>query len=360
MDCYIICDGSFDKGTRLGAMGGSISIGDHTSVAKSEYLTELEDSHDAELHAINLMLEQIKPSEAEKIKSLHIFTDSLYGIGYITGKKTPKKGSHKELLVTTIQDKLDSFNENVAIVLDKVKSHVEHEEASDIEKVHNEIDRMVTTTMKGVRDPIVYPQSFAKDKRSVAMYIDRAYGDRNIDEVIDFIEQLSMKGYYVSIAVEDNRHLEQIGKKIKPQNCSAEIYLNEILQENKVVETTPLYAAGMERAVLRAFMNTKDIEFDAFVRAASDTAVNAAEVAAQALICRDLDFREGLPSFVISFSDKETKETINDVGFWFNSLSNHLNIRTLSNNKAILKALGVQTTILKKSNLSVDKDLWLR
>lgn len=256
-----------------------------------------------------------------------------------------KPGTHRELLVETIRDKLDSLV-NAHVSFEKVKSHVENEDASEIEKVHNEIDKIVSRQMKSVRDQLVYPKAFDKDQRSVAVYIDRESCISKIDEATKLIEDLSGKGYFVSVAVEDNYFLDKVARKININNCKADIYLNEVTQDKKIIDSTPLYQYGMERALIRAFLNTKGINYNDFIRNASDTVINASETAASALLSRNLEFNEGMPQSIISITNPKSKMTINDVGYWFNSLSSHLYIKRLKYNKTIANRLGVSTGIL--------------
>ena len=344
MDCYIICDGSFDKTSKIGAMAGSVSINNNLSEVKVDYLTELFDSTDAEMHAINLMLDQISPEDFVKISSLRIFTDSQQSIDIISGNRYYKPGTHRELLVDTIRSKIEGTN----VIFNKIKAHVDKDVARNLHVVHNEVDKLASNAMKNVRDPLMYPNSFKKDTRSILLHVDRDNINQNFDDVIDLISSLSAKSYSVSVSAEDNEAIDKIQKALSTVECKGTIYLNEITHNIKVTDTDPTYIAGLERALLRVFLEGRKINYDGFINRASDTTINSLEAASQSILCRNVDFQQGHPHCLISMTGKSGCETVNDVGYWINSLSSHLGIPKLTNNKIIFRKLGVESKLKEK------------
>lgn len=341
MHTNIICDASYDHHTKICGISGVSLLKNNDNLSSSYLLTEIDNSNEAELYAIQLSLvNTIKQSNGIKSDSLTIHTDSENSINYLIGNLSINSATDKIKMITTdivraLNHQCPSGNINIA----KVKSHVNDRAANYIEKTHNSCDIKAKELMRSLRDPLIYPDANLPNLRNenVILSLSKSISNNNLKQIINEVKNISKSGSNLHYDMTGNKHIDRI---IIDQfnDCSRK---NKIITFDKIMELQPernpsaSYKGGLDRTINRAIFYHNDINFDSFINTSNYAAINAMESATK-IFFGTSDGMLSIPSRIININ---TTNQPGEIGFWLDkyagfSKTHSINNTSELNNKA--------------------------
>lgn len=198
MNAFIMCDASHDNEIGAAGLAGSIVV-DGVAERFSEIRAQIEKSHEAELEAILVSLKKLNErivNSDHEITHVHIFSDCLTAIN--THDKDKKENKKNRSMYHQINSMVQSMK--ISSTFHKVKGHVKASEASNLEKRHNEIDKMARQALQELRKSLYSPK---KDTPYYGVVLSRNPHKKHYDALHKMGKDFAEKGMIPRVLIED-------------------------------------------------------------------------------------------------------------------------------------------------------------
>jgi ribonuclease HI len=244
---YVITDGSHDKTLKVGGVAGKIVMEGDSEVRNfQQRIFNAYDSTVVEYLAIEESLKVLRGMQKKGAQIDHIIfaTDSLAlmcavdpqqvrdkfpeSIPYIERSKRYHKLNEK--LISLTKEMGVSFN------LQKVKAHVPDNEASTLEKIHNQVDLMAKEPKDRVVEAIKYDS--LKKSKTFSVMIPNGMSDEALEKTKSASLALIRQGYSPRVLLQEGAKNPMVDVIATYQDDMGEGAANEVRKNMRVVTAT--------------------------------------------------------------------------------------------------------------------------
>lgn len=342
MKCRIITDASFCNKTKLCGLAFSIDV-DSIRIDNSYTIAECKDTNEGELFAIQFALLELRDYLInKKISSIDIYTDSQTAISCLSDDEFLIKVNRSNLtkIADDIHETLRELGVDDAFNFVKIKAHVNGYDATDLEHYHNVIDFHARQKLRAIRDPLLYPE---KNFNKVCVFnTSNEFLKENLQECKIVLKKLILNNFEIRVPRNESfSFLQNIFPDVYNKNIKI---VNEINSLQHLIKTNPEYTNGINRSLMRAYLNQSDVPFDSFLCNVESSIVNAAEKTAS-LMTGIVNEAHSLlvPSLVIDTIGDSSTESFS---YWLQKYSEYLNVEYNTDLKESYK-------LLKENNKSI-------
>ncbi len=244
---YVITDGSHDGTLKVGGVAGKIVMEGQSDVQDfNKCIFNAYDSTIVEFLAIEESLRILKKKQSQGAKIEHVIfaTDSLALICAIDPQQIREKFPEaipyieRSKRYHKLNEKLLSLSKEMGISFDlqKVKAHVPDEQASTLERIHNQVDLMA----KEPKDRVVEAIKVDSLKRAKAftVTIPNGMSDKTINKVKEASLSLIKQGYAPRVLLELGAENPMLDVLRKYEGLVGEGAANEVRKSMRVVSAS--------------------------------------------------------------------------------------------------------------------------